>query len=574
MPNDFVTVKALASELSDLLCGGKINKIYMPEKDEITVSVRARGENRSLAISTNPQNPRMHLTTEKKENPPVAPGFCMYLRKYFTGGTITNIGILGEDRIIKIDVTSRNEMHDEIHISLIAEMMGRYSNLIAVDNAGNIGAAIKQVPFDTATKRCILPGIKYSAPAQNKILPSDISALIAALASYNGAKVSAFIADKFAGYSKSSAAFAVKTAGVNDDAETLSQGDISAILKALHMLTNIYSSPLYSPCCLKKGEGYADYFVCPYDEGEYEKFPTLSECIERATSAKEKSERHREHTRELNRYYKNFIAREEKKLAKSRARLKECEDTEYYRKCGDLITINLYAIKRGDKTLCAVDVYDPEGKTTEIELDPSLSPQQNAQAYYKKYAKLKRTLVAVNNQIEETLQTLEYARDIGRAIDMCSTSAEYAEIESELAQLGAIRKKRAQDKRMKPAKPLEYNVGGYKVLVGKNNLQNERITFKIAQGGDIWMHSKDAHGSHLIIVCAGKEVPENVLTVCAEIAAFHSQSAQADKVTVDYTRRKRVKRHPSGKLAMVTYTEYKSLSVKPNAHEELLAESK
>ena len=125
MPNDFVTVKALASELSDLLCGGKINKIYMPEKDEITVSVRARGENRSLAISTNPQNPRMHLATEKKENPPVAPGFCMYLRKYFTGGTITNIGILGEDRIIKIDVTSRNEMHDEIHISLIAEMMGR-----------------------------------------------------------------------------------------------------------------------------------------------------------------------------------------------------------------------------------------------------------------------------------------------------------------------------------------------------------------------------------------------------------------------------------------------------------------
>ena len=290
MPNDFVTVKALASELSDLLCGGKINKIYMPEKDEITVSVRARGENRSLAISTNPQNPRMHLTTEKKENPPVAPGFCMYLRKYFTGGTITNIGILGEDRIIKIDVTSRNEMHDEIHISLIAEMMGRYSNLIAVDNAGNIGAAIKQVPFDTATKRCILPGIKYSAPAQNKILPSDISALTAALASYNGAKVSAFIADKFAGYSKSSAAFAIKTAGVNDDAEALSQGDISAILKALHILTNIYSSPLYSPCCLKKGESYADYFVCPYDEGEYEKFPTLSECIERATSAKEKSE--------------------------------------------------------------------------------------------------------------------------------------------------------------------------------------------------------------------------------------------------------------------------------------------
>ena len=570
MPNDFVTIKALAGELSSLLAGGKISKIYMPEKDEVTFAVRAHGENRLLAISTNPQNPRMHFTSVRKENPPVAPGFCMYLRKYFTGGTITNIGILGEDRIIAIDVSSRNEMHDEINIRLIAEMMGRYSNLIALDSRGNIGAAIKQVPFDTATKRCILPGIAYSAPPQNKILPSDKTALTAALESYNGEKVSSFIAEKFAGYSKLTAAFAVKLAGVDDAASSLSTSDISALLQALDRLDNIYSDPLYSPCCLKKGESFVDYFVCPYGDGDYESFPTLSECVERATFAKEKSERHREHTRELSRYYKNFIAREEKKLAKSRARLKECEDTEYYRKCGDLITINLYAIKRGDKTLSAADVYDPEGKIVEVELDPSLSPQQNAQAYYKKYAKLKRTLVAVNEQIEETLQTLDYARDIGRAIAMCSTSAEYAEIESELARLGAIRKKRTHDKRMKPAKPLEYEVGVYKVLVGKNNLQNERITFKIAQGGDIWMHAKDAHGSHLIIICAGGEVPESVLCTCAEIAAFYSQSAQADKATVDYTRRKRVKRHPSGKLALVTYTEYKSISVKPNAHEELL----
>ena len=574
MPNDFVTIKALAGELSDMLSGGKINKIYMPEKDEVTISVRARGENYLLCISTNPQNPRMHLTTEKKENPPVAPGFCMYLRKYFTGGTITDIGIMGEDRIISLNVTSRNEMHDEINISLVAEMMGRYSNLIAVDNNGNIGAAIKQVPFDTATKRCILPGIKYSAPPQSKIPPSDKSALAAALESYNGGKLSLFIAEKFAGYSKLTAAFAVKLAGLDDNAESLSEKDAAALLDALGKLDDVYASPLFSPCCLKKGEEYTDYFVCPYGDGEYESFPTLSRCIERATAAREKSERHREHTRELNRYYKNFIAREEKKLAKSRARLKECEDTEYCRKCGDLITINLYAIKRGDKVLSAIDVYDPEGKTVEVELDPSLSPQQNAQAYYKKYAKLKRTFVAVSRQIEETLQTLDYARDIGRAIEMCSTSAEYAEIESELAQLGAIRKKRALDKRMKPAKPLEYAVDGYKVLVGKNNLQNERITFKIAQGGDIWMHAKDAHGSHLIIICSGEEVPEKTLAVCAEIAAYYSQSAQADKVTVDYTRRKRVKRHPSGKPALVVYTEYKSLSVKPCAHTELLTDGK
>lgn len=570
MPNDYVTIKALAGELSDMLTGGKINKIYMPEKDEVTLAIRAKGKNHLLAISTNPQNPRIHLTSVRKENPPVAPGFCMYLRKYLTGATITSVEIAGEDRIIAIKASSRNEMHDEISVTLIAEMMGRYSNLIAVDDGGSIGAAIKQVPFDTATKRCILPGIKYSSPAQSKIPPSDIARLTAALESYNGANLSGFIAEKFAGYSKASAMQAVRMSGLDNAVSSLKEAEIRAVLNALTLLDNIYSSPGYAPCCLKKGDEYADYFVCPYGEGDYLFFPTLSECIERATSAKERNERHREHTKELNRYYKNFIAKEEKKLEKSRARLKECEDLDYYKKCGDLVTINLYAIKRGDTTLRAQDVYDPECKDMEIALDPSLSPQQNAQAYYKKYAKLKRTLVAVSEQIAETEQTLDYARDIGRAIAMCSSSAEYAEIESELAQIGAIKKKRAHDKRIKPAKPLEYTVDGFKVMVGKNNLQNERLTFKLAQGGDIWMHSKDAHGSHLIIFCSGAEVPDSVLTACAEIAAYYSQAAQADKAVVDYTRRKRVKRHPSGKPALVTYTDYKSLIVKPNAHEELL----
>lgn len=570
MPNDYITVKALAAELSDLLAGGKINKIYMPEKDEVTLAIRAKGENRLLCISTNPQNPRMHITNVRKENPPVAPGFCMYLRKYFTGATIISVDMAGEDRIVVIKALSRNEMHDEITVTLVAEMMGRYSNLIALDGKGNIGAAIKQVPFDTATKRCLLPGIKYSAPPQSKLPPSDKTALTAALRAYNGSDLGAFIAGAFAGYSKQTAAFAVRLAGVENNKTELSAQEISAVLQALDRLGNIYDSPLYSPCCKKSGDAYTDYFVCPYDDGEYEKFPLLSECIERATAAKEKSERHREHTRELNRYYKNFIAREEKKLAKSRARLKECEDAQYFKKCGDLITINLYAIKRGESSFDATDIYDLDGAQVTITLDPALSPQQNAQAYYKKYAKLKRTVNAVTEQIEETLQTLDHARGIGAAIELCSTAAEFAEIESELASLGAIRKKSVRDKRLRPASPLEYAVDGFTVLVGKNNLQNERITFKTARGGDIWMHAKDAHGSHLVILCDGADVPQNTLLTCAEIAAFYSQTVEADKVTIDFTRRKRVKRHPSGKLGLVTYTEYSSLIVKPNAHEELL----
>lgn len=573
MPNDYITVKALAEELHEKLSGGKINKIYMPEKDEITLAVRSQGENFLLAVSTNPQNPRMHLTSVRKENPPVAPGFCMYLRKYFTGATITEVKIIGEDRIIAIKALSRNEMHDEISISLVAEMMGRYSNLIALDQNGNIGAAIKQVPFDTATKRCILPGIKYSAPTQSKIAPSDKIGLTAALRSFNGENLSSFVAQNFAGYSKSSAAFAVKLAGLSEQ-EMLDEQKSKKLLDALDKLNIVRSTSLYAPCCLKNGDVYTDYFICPYGEGDYEFFPTLSECIERATAVKERTERHREHTKELSKYYKNFVAREEKKLQKSRARLKECEDAEYYKKCGDLITINLYAIKRGLSSFTASDVYDPDSASIEIPLDPALSPQQNAQAYYKKYAKLKRTVAVVTQQIEETEKTLDAARDIGRAIKLCSSSAECAEIESELALLGAIRKKRAQDKRTKPSLPMEYEVGGFKVLVGKNNLQNERLTFKTAQGGDIWMHVKDAHGSHLIVLSEGKDVPEEVLRVCAEIAAFHSQAAEADKVTVDHTRRKRVKRHPSGKLALVTYSEYKSLSVKPNAHEELRRDGK
>lgn len=571
MPNDYITIKALTSELSDILTGGRINKIYMPEKDEISLSLRAGGENRLLVISTSPQNPRIHLSNEHKENPLTAPGFCMYLRKYFTGGQIKKISLCGEDRIIRIDVETHNEMRDTLQVSLVAEMMGRYSNLIALDHKGNIGAAIKQVPFDTATKRCILPGTAYSAPVQTKILPSDSGAAMLALKNYNGGGLSTYIAKNFAGYAQSTAAFTVKLSGIDNNSERLDEKDAQAVMQAMNAMLGIYGSPLYKPCCLIKNGTVQDYFVCPYDDkDEYMFLPTLNQCIGKLTTAKDIEERHKEHTRDLTRRHKSLMSKTDKKLEKCRERLKECEGRDLMKKYGDLITVNMYAVKRGESLLHACDVYDTDGGYVDIPLDPTLSPQQNAQAYYKKYAKLKRTFQAATEQIQEAENLKDYLRGIEKSIEICSAPAELAEIESELAMAGAVRQRSIRDKRIKPASPIVYEIGGYRVTVGKNNIQNDKLTFKTAEGGDIWLHAKDAHGSHVIISCKNALPPDSVLAAAAQIAAYYSQSSQADKTVVDYTRRKFVKRHPMGKPGMVIYTDYKSLTVTPDRHESLI----
>lgn len=566
MPNDYVTIKALTQELNNALSSGKIDKIYMPEKDEISLSIRAKGRNHLLAISCNPSNPRIHLTGAKKDNPIVAPSFCMHLRKYLTGGIINSIVNLGEDRIVAIEVRSHNEMHDETTFTLIAEMMGRYSNILLVNAKGTITDTLKQVPYDAVTKRCLLPSAKYSLPPQSKILPSDANSIAQALRRYQGGGLAGYLCTCVAGLSKLSAEQILSMAQIVGDAP-LTDKQITSICKAIDALLNVYSTPLYNPCVRGSLQSATDFFVTPYSPDDVP-VESLNKAIELTQGQKDQVDRHADKIKFLFKAHRAFVSKTQKKLAVCHSRLRECDNIDRYKKMGELITCNVYNINKGDESAVVTDYYEPDCPLLTIPLDSRLSPQANAQVYYKKYAKLKRTRDIVSGQIRELEDLLRYADTILPSITLAQSDDEIAEVAKELQELGALKQPTSKKAKEKPSAPLTFEVDDYVILVGKNNLQNDKLTFKMAGGSDVWVHTKNVHGSHTIIFAEGRDIPNHVITIACEIAAYYSQASQSPSVECDYTLRKNIKRHPSGKPAMVIYTNFSSALVTPNAHSE------
>lgn len=572
MPNDFITLNALSKELDSAVSGGKIDKISMPEADEINIHIRKGGENLILALSANAQNPRIHLTTVRKTNPLTAPAFCMRLRKCLAGGVINGVSMLGNDRIFNFSVTARNELRDEVTYSVIAETMGRYSNILLVDSNGIIKDTLKQASFDTATKRCLLPSVKYELPPRNKIPCTDLNAVKQALLNYSGSDLTGFIMSAISGFSVATAKELLYVAGA-DNSEIPDEKTVDYIISALAVFLDVNGNKAYSPCCSVVEGTEDDYFVFPYKSSplSFTPAPTLSAAIERCIGKKDEKYRRNEHTKHLRKAHAAAVTRLRKRLEKCRARLSEASGLEKNKKYGELITANMYKIQRGDKSVTVQDYYQPDMPEITIPLDERLTPGQNAQQYFKKYAKQKRTLEVVNAQIEESETDLEYLLSIEPSIETCSTDDEIAEVEAELIEAGALKPSGRRNKtRTKAAQPYFYEADGFTIAVGKNNLQNDKLTFKLANGGDLWAHAKDVHGSHVIVFAEGREIPENVIQTACEIACFYSQAQPGVKTVCDYTFRKNIKRHPSGKPGMVLYTTYNSATVIADGHKELI----
>ncbi len=570
MPSDYFTIKALSQELDNLLQNGRIDKIYMPEKDEISLSVRANGRNFLLVISCNPNNPRMHISSTKKENPITAPSFCMHLRKHLTGGKIKKIATIGEDRIIGIDIESYNEMHDLVTFTLVAEMMGRYSNILLVNHNSIITDTLKQVPFDSATKRCLLPSAKYSIPAQIKILPTNHSSIRDCLSTYMGGGLAKFLCSSVAGLSAQTAQEIVNMSGIDTAKNDLSSSDIDKILSSIDSLLNIYEDG-FAPCVQGGVDNPSDFFVKPYDGIDATPTDTLNDAIRLCVEKKDNEYRHNDKIKFLFKAHRSYLNKLTKKLAKSQEKLAETENMDDYKKFGELITCNIYQLSKGDEKAVVQDCYQEGCPTISIPLNVQLTPGGNAQAYFKKYNKLKRTKDIVEKQIVELESLIEYAQSILPSIELCHTKEEIQEVAGELTALGALKASQTKKSKEKPAQPITYEIDGFVVCVGKNNLQNDKLTFKVAGGNDIWIHTKQFHGSHTIIFVEGREVPDHVLQTACEICAFYSTVKQSPSVECDYTQRKNLKRHPSAKLGMVLYTIFKSALVTPNEHREYLA---
>lgn len=551
MPADVITLNAAILELDKILVGGKIEKVYQPEEDEITLTLRAGGREQLLVISANPANPRIHTTTQKKENALNAPAFCMLLRKYLIGGTISSISLYNFDRIVKIVIDARNELKDKIQYSLMVELMGRYSNIILVNDNSIIIDAIRRIHLDQNTSRYILPNLYYPEMPQTKIRLDENNKLYDFFTQNSVLSVD-LLMQNISGISKETAK------------EILSKNNPFI---ELITLKNINENARYSPCILKNGDTVKDYFILPYDtiKGEYVNFPSLNACLDYYYSIYDKNLRKKAHTKNLNQLLKRLQTKTTNRIKDNLEKIAESEKAEQIKQKGELILSNIYKIKRGDTSISCFDYYN--NADIIIELDTQLSPAQNAQSYYKKYAKLKKAKEIAILQLEKLYAQKEYLDNIEASIQNSESKQEFEEIFEELNTLSGVNKSQKIAKnKQKQSMPIHMKIDGFDVYLGKNNVQNVEVTFKIGESNDTWLHTKNYHGSHIIIK---GEPSYSVIEKAASLAAYFSGGRESDKVEVDYTLRKFVKKIPASFLGLVTYTNYKTILVKPQPIENI-----
>lgn len=552
MPNDLVTLKALASEMDFLLTQGKIDKIGMPSSDELLLVVRARGVNRALYLSARSDSPRVHFTSLRFPNTPTPPNFCMLLRKHVLGGTIENVKVLNEDRLFEFTICARNELNDATTFRLIIEIMGGASNIILLKDDYTIIDAVKRVM--NLESRVVFPGAKYTYPTKSKALLSSVEDVEKAVESENPKEVYS----KINGLSKESAL------------ELIVQSKIEGAEKASARLNDLYAHSEFCPVAEYDENGKCTgFFAYPYesrkDKGTFVKTETLSDAVDAYFKATGEQTKKTRDTLKLNQKLKAITTKTERRIRDNTETLAHSQDKERFKELGEILKCNIYRVERGMKSIVCDDYYT--GNSVEIALEPTLSPQKNVEKYFKKYAKAKGAEAYATEELKRLLELREYLKSIKVAVQNSSTEQEYNEINLELDALKKTPRVSDKDhhkknpKKPKKTPPMAFELMGYKVYVGKNNQQNEEVTFVIGESGDTWLHVKTYHGAHGIIKSKGASVPDKVLERVAEVVAYYSEARDGGKVEVDYTIRKHVKK--LGKPGLVNYVNYKTIVVCP-----------
>ena len=569
MAFDGVVVAAVTHELNACLRDGRIDKIYQPEKDEIILTVRAQGANYRLLLSANPSYPRLHLTQSARENPLAPPMFCMVLRKHLSGGRIVRFEQPDFERIVRIGIEALNEMGDRAEKTLIIEIMGKHSNIILVDEHGIILDSAKHVPRGTSSVRQVLPGREYeSAPDQKKTNPL---ALIDGGGGAHNALYGAAHKAVYQAYRGISPALAIEIcyrAGVEPD-EEICEADAPKLMDCLADVMKSVARADFVPEIVFDGAGEPKGFFVTRNRfiGDLrrQQYSGTSEMLEMFYSSRDTSNRARQKSADLRKLVGNLIDRCVKKADIQRKTLEEIEDRDELRLFGDLITANIYAIERGATSFTCVNFYIEDTPEITIRLDATKTAAENAQTYFKKYAKQKRTFDALQDQISANDMDLAYLETLLLGCDHAADAADLDQIRNELAQGGFI-KKRSQKaaKGQKKPKPLHYRSSdGHEIFVGKNNAQNDALT-KAAHGNDIWMHTKNIAGSHVIVQAIDGRVSDAALNEAAHLAAYYSKARAGSMVPVDYCLRKHVKKPGGAKPGMVVYEKNKTAFVTPD----------
>ena len=578
MAFDACMMRAVLSEFTAQFPEAKIEKVLQPQNDEIDLVVHYGRASRRLVLNVGPNAPRLQLSDIAKENPLKAPMFCMLLRKYFLGARIVGVEQLGFDRIAVFNVACYDEMGFPTEKKIICEIMGKYANLIVTDAEYKILTAMKIIDFAASTVRQVLPGMKYQIPAKaDKLSPLEIdeAAFFEKLAQFPAERtVEKFITTTYSGIATQIAHELCARATGSIDVPVLN-ADKQKLWQIFREWQEILTTESYTPTLVFDASGkpldYSYMDITYFGEGVTVKhYESLSALFDAYFAEKDRLEKIHQRGRDLVTLLNNATARTERKLAIQREALLDSERGEEYRRQGDLIIANIYALKRGMTSFEAVDYYDENCPTVTVELDSRLSPADNAQRYYKFYNKAKTAKEVLTEQISIWERELVYLESVKAFLSNAETEEDLVEIRDELYRSGYSSKMKGYKppKQIK-ARPMRFKTsGGYELLVGRNNVQNDHLTFKVAEKHDIWFHTKDIPGSHVIMLTGGEEPSERDYTEAAALAAYYSKATQ-DLVAVDYTAVKNIKKPQGAKPGFVIYKTNYTAYVKPKSGEEL-----
>jgi len=570
MPLDGATLSGVVYELNHALVGGRIDKITQPEADEIIINLRNAGVNYKLLLTANASAPRVHLTRQSKPGPMQAPVFCMVLRKHISGGRLLAIHQPSFERIVTFDIENRTEMGDMARKKLVIEIMGKHSNILLLDANEKVLDAVKHVPPSVSAVRTILPGVSYAQPpGKNKTNPLEAHGLD--FSTPPGTFIQQAIFTRYNGFSPLLASEICARAGVHPETLTenlnpTQQGQLNdAFLDVCKKIKN----GAYAPHIYVEQQGKAlDITPWPfllYSDLQGNPQENTSDMLEFFYVKRDADYRLLQKTTDLRKVLATLLERCRKKAFAHEKSMAETEERDIFRIKGELLTANLYQITRGETEFEAKNFYD-ENKPIKIALDPTLTPSENAQKYFIKYNKQKRAAVALQTQMAQNKEDILYLESVTAALQNVSGEEDVTEIRTELAQQGFIKRRNDRTKKGKerPAKPLHYTSSdGYDIYVGKNNTQNDQLTLKTARNTDLWLHTKDIPGSHVILMTKNEEVPEGTLLEAANLAAYHSRARASANVPVDYVARKHVRKPAGAKPGFVIYEHHKTVYITP-----------
>lgn len=567
---------AVKNELSCLI-GGRIEKIHQPSREEIIISIRTRQGSKKLYISANAGSARVHITQKNVDNPQTPPMFCMLLRKRLGNGKLLNIRQDGLERILFFDFECVNELGDIVTITLACEIMGRCSNLIIISD-GKIVDSIKRVDSEMSRERMVLPNMTYSLPPKNdrlNFLEAEPQQIIQKLSENSQAELSKALIRVFEGISPVLAREWTFFAGRGEYLNGNVSGD--QLDRLLFIIKRTREQLLNNECCFtvaitKEGllKDFSFIRLSQFGNLMYTKeISSASELLDYFYFERDSAIRTKQRANDLFKLLVNLTERISRRISVQREELSACADRDYYKLCGDLISANMYRIKKGDRIASVENFYDENYPTIEIKLDVRKTPSQNAQYYYGEYKKSVTAEQKLTEQISKGEEELQYLDSVFDSLTRATSENDIIQLRLELREQGYIKSVNGKAKPPKALPPIEYrSTDGFTILVGRNNCQNDKLSLKFAEKSDIWLHTQNITGSHVIIVTEGATPPDSTLEQASVIASVNSKGRDSNLVPVDYCFAKYVKKPSGAKPGKVIFTNYKTVFVKPDTELE------